>query len=257
MTMATDGLSEPSAAAEPLRYRERREPIVFPEFEKVPETQLHLDLRTLLYQLLQDALGPQATVGSDQFLYFDAEDPSRCLAPDVYVRREPALERVRTWKVWERGAPEVAVEIVSDSDAPERPWNEKLALYRKVGVSELLRFDPMNEAAPLRMWDRVDGALVERQVDGSVAVSLVLELDWVVAEAEGMVRALRIARGGQLVPTRREAIALQTDAREAAERRAEAEQEARRLEQEARRASEARVRELEAELRRRAEEDDV
>lgn len=252
MTMATEGLSDPSTAPD-LRYLERREPIVFPESEKVPETQLHLDLRTLLYQLLQDALVPQATVGSDQFVYFDAEDPSRCLAPDVYVRRVPSGQRVRTWKVWERGAPEVAVEIVSYSDAPKRPWSEKLANYRQIGVSELVRFDPESAEQPLRVWDRVEGALVERQVNGSVAASLVLEFEWIVAEAEGMPRALRIAQGDRLVPTRREAVVAQAAARQAAETRADAEQEARRVEQEARRALDARVRELEAELRRRDE----
>lgn len=72
-----------------LRYMEQRAPIHFPESAKVPETQLHLDLRTLLYHLLQAALGRAATVGSDQFMYFDAEDPRQVLTPDVYVRRTP------------------------------------------------------------------------------------------------------------------------------------------------------------------------
>lgn len=36
------------------RYLEPPRPLVFPEFAEVPESQLHLDLRTLLYLLLSD-----------------------------------------------------------------------------------------------------------------------------------------------------------------------------------------------------------
>jgi Uma2 family endonuclease len=240
MIMAIPFSSQPPS--ERPRYLEQRAPIVFPESEQVPETQLHFDLRTLLYQLLQDVLGEGATVGSDQFVYYDAEDPSVCLAPDVYAAQTPAREKVRSWKVWERGAPEVAVEIVSDSDAPDLPWAVKLSRYRRLGVRELVRFDPLHSGSlhggpshggpSLRIWDRVDGALVEREVQGESAASLVLNVHWVIAPAEGLPLALRVATAGVLAPTRQEA-------RKAAEQaRLESEQ--------ARVLAEARVRELEA-----------
>lgn len=197
----------------------------------MPESQLHLDLRTLLYHLLSDYLGLDATVGSDQFVYYDAADPKRVVAPDVFVRLDPRGERIRSWKTWERGAPEVAVEIISESDGGEPNWQQKLRSYRSIGVNELVRFDP--EASPssrLRIWDRTDGALMERAVVGDCAASSVLALHWIVAGAEGLPTALRIAdEQGLVVPTHYEA------------RKAEAE---------ARRAAEARIRELEAELQR-------
>ena len=59
---------------EPVRYLEQRAPIVFPEEERVPEGQPHYDLRTLLYHLFLDHSGPDVTVGSDQFVYFDVVD---------------------------------------------------------------------------------------------------------------------------------------------------------------------------------------
>lgn len=222
--------SSPSTPPQRPRYVEQRAPIVFPESAEVPETQLHLELRTLLYQLLQDTLGEQATVGSDQFVYYDAEDPSACVAPDVYVALTPARDKIRSWKVWERGAPQVAVEIISDSDARELPWEDKLSRYRRLGVRELVRFDPAQPEQPLRLWDRVDGTLREREVRDLTASSLVLNLDWVVAQAEGMPTALRVATDNTLVLTAREARAAERQARAAAE---------------------ARVQELEAELRRR------
>ncbi len=228
MSMVTRDPANP--LVERPRYIERPVPVVFPESAEVPETQLHLDLRTLLYHLLQSFLGEQASVGSEQFVYFDAADPSVCLAPDVFVALVPSKERIRTWKVWERGAPVVAVEVTSNSDASELAWRDKLMRYQRLGVSELIRFDVDDERRPLRVWDRVDGALTERELARSRAASLVLQLDWVVAPADGMPRALRIEHRGELVKT---------------------EKEARQAEAEARRVAEQRVKELEEELRRR------
>lgn len=236
--------SSPSPPPQRPRYLEQRAPIVFPESAEVPETQLHLELRTLLYQLLQDCLGEQVTVGSDQFVYYDAEDPSACIAPDVYVALTPAREKIRSWKVWERGAPEVAVEIISDSDSAELPWEAKLSRYRRLGVRELVRFDPSHAEQPLRIWDRVDGALREREVPNTPAPSLVLNLHWVMAPAQGMQTTLRIAIDNILVPTAREARLAERQARTAAEDQAH-------RERTARAAAESRVQELEAELQRR------
>lgn len=209
------------------RYLEPVVPVVFPEEADVPETQLHLDLRTLLYQLLSDYLGAYFTVGSDQFVYFDASDPGQSLAPDVLVRATPRGAPIRSWKTWERGAPDVAVEIASENDSGDVEWQRKLSRYRRVGVRELIRFDP--EAAPgqrLGVWDRIDGALTQREVLGDAAPSSVLDVHWVTAAADGHEIALRIAspEPAQLIPTRLEA-------REVAERR---------------------IVELEAELRRRS-----
>ncbi|HEY5959523.1 MAG TPA: Uma2 family endonuclease, partial [Polyangiaceae bacterium] len=213
------------------RYLEPLAPVVFPEEAELPETQLHLDLRTLLYQLLSDYLGLDATVGSEQFVYFDAADPKRVLAPDVFVRLEPRGERIRSWKTWERGAPEVAVEIISESDSGDAQWSQKLRAYRSMGVRELVRFEPDAPSATcLRVWDQIDGGLIERAISGASAPSSALPLHWVVAGADEVPLALRIAdEGGALVPTHLEA---------------------RRTEDEGRKAAEARLLELEAEMRR-------
>lgn len=231
----------PATPRERVRYLCQPVPLHFPEEAEVPESQLHLDLRTLLYHLLLDHLGAAATVGSDQFVYWAADDPRQVLAPDVYVRLSPAGEPIRSWKTWERGAPEVAVEIVSDMDRPELAWEQKLRRYRALGVSELLRFDPREGAERrLRLWDRVEGDLAEREVERDRAASLVLGVTWVVAPAEGHAVALRIATDGEgreLVPTRAEAREAEARAREAEAR--------------AREAAERRVAELEAELSRR------
>ena len=229
----------------------------------MPESRRHLVLRTILFQLLFDELTPGATVGSDQFVYWNAADPRRCLAPDALVRLGVPDATFDAWKTWERGAPDVGVEIASESDASERAVSEKLARYHEAGFREVVRFDPdAVDARRLRVWDRVDDDLVERRTDpGSPVASLPLGLFWVVAPADDQPRALRLARdaaGSELVPTRREAEFAQAEGRraEAEGRRVEAEgrraeAEGRRVEAEGRAAAERRVAELEAELARR------
>jgi len=242
------------------RYIEPHSPVVFPESAEVSESLLHVVLRTILFQLLADHLGSELTVGSDQLIYFDADSPKQCLAPDVYVRLAPCVEPVRSWKTWERGAPEIAVEIISDDDRKPGVWAKKLKRYRQLGVRELVRFDPECTAGNrLRIWDRVDGALVERAVQGDRAPSLVLNLHWVVAPADAREFALRAAVdvGGpneRLIPTRVEARNIEAEARRAEAEAHRAEVEAHRAETKAREAAEARIRELEAELARRSPE---
>src|SRR4051812_30302446 len=94
-------------------------PIAFPSeeppAEHVSETKRHLEVRTTLYLLLKDALAG-AAIGSDQFVYWDAGDPRRCLSPDVFVKLGAREATFDNWKIWERGAPDLAVEIVSASD---------------------------------------------------------------------------------------------------------------------------------------------
>lgn len=202
-------------------------PILFPESEEMPETGVHLELRTALYLLVRDFVGGRGAVGSEQFVYWDASDPRRCLAPDLIVRMGAAAGPFPTWKVWERGAPHLGVEIVSPADASEADWLEKFARYRKSGINEVARFDAEDAACPLRLWDRVDGDLVERDLtDEHALLCDTLGLYWHVQGDSTLGRVLRLsedALGQQLLPT-------------ATERE---------------RAAAKRIAELEAELRRR------
>ncbi len=192
-------------ANDPMRrYVRRPKPVRFPVEAQVPEGKRHLRLRTWLYQSLQRAFGDRAWVGSDQFVYWDPTDARRCLAPDVMLKHGGPDDDFQVWKTWERGAPELAVEIVSDADRSDADWHEKYDKYRRLGVQELVRFDPDAEAGSLRIWDRVDGDLVERMLDQAVAQSDVVHGYWVVdrhAEHGSMVRLSRDAKGADLYPT--------------------------------------------------------
>jgi Uma2 family endonuclease len=231
-----------------LRYVRAPEPIDFPEEAMVPESITHLVLRTFLFRLLRFALGPAHRVGSEQFLYWNASDTKRCLAPDALVRLNVPTARFKTWKTWEEGGvPDLAVEVVSDSD--RREWREKLADYHELGIKELVRFDPAApEGARLRVWDRVDEDLVERAISEDRTPCLTLGLHWVVRPVETEPVGLRLIDDqGRLLEVPEEAAergrAAEAELRAAAER-------GRAVEAELRAAAEERIRELEEELRR-------
>lgn len=192
----------------------------------MPETRRHYELRTTLFQVVKLALADQASIGSAQLVFWNAADPSRSLAPDLFVRLGAPDSLFDSWKTWERGAPEVAVEILSDADATELAWEGQLHRYHELGVEELVRFDPLAPADFLRVWDRVDDDLIERDLDDPlVAESPVLGLYWVVVKDASLGRMLRLAKddsGGRLLPTPVE--------REAKKRK-EAEQRVRELEE--------------------------
>jgi hypothetical protein len=186
-------------------------PLHFPTGEEMPEGGVHLELRTALYLILRGELAGRAFVGSEQFLYWDPTNPKKCLAPDLMVRLEGPDLPLPCIKVWEGGAPQLAVEIVSPSDASDQNWDEKLERYRQSGVAEVVRFDPEHPEHPLRLWDRIEGDLIERVLDGPAALSCdALGLYWHHRRDGRLGRVLRLARdteGRQLLLTPEERVA--------------------------------------------------
>lgn len=238
-------------------YARPPEPVRFPEAEEVRETNRHLEIRTALYLILKRELAATATLGSEQFVYWDPTTPKKCLAPDAFVRLGAPHRPFRIWKIWESGAPDLAVEVVSDSDEGQPDWNEKLARYRAAGVGEVVRFDADDREHPIRIWDAVDGDLVERaSKDPELRACEALGLWWTVVEHPAIGPMLRLARdreGRDLLPTPDEA---EVEAREAAVKAHEAEVEAREGEARAHEANtrlQAEVDALRAELARAQE----
>lgn len=256
--------NEPFLRGRQLYVRAPR-PIDFPSEEgpdeRVSETKRHLEARTTLYLLLKEAFAGKA-IGSRQFVYSDAGDPQKRLSPDVFVKRDAPEETFDNWKIWERGAPDLAVEIVSASDRRDSDWAEKLARYQASGIREVVRFDAANEAQPIRVWDRVDGELVERAPSSPALRECVsLALWWVVIPSEygPMLRLAHDRDGKALLPTPNEErlriaeeLAEERKARTLAEHERMLAQQKLRLETEAREKAELDLRQ-EAEARAAAE----
>jgi len=208
-------LHESTASAPAFSYGDRlyvRAPraIHFPSEERpeehVSETKRHLHARTTLYLLLEQARAAD-TVGSDQFVYWDAGNPKKCLSPDVFVKLGSKDRNFDSWKVWKRGAPDLAVEIVSESDRSDTEWQSKLESYQASGIAEVVRFDPDDVKAPLRVWDSLDGELVERAPQSmTLQECTALGLWWVIADSDygPVLRLARDREGQDLLPTANE-----------------------------------------------------
>jgi hypothetical protein len=224
-----------------------------PEWEMGQSTR-HLNLCTYLREMLgRVAVG--SSIGCDQFVYWDASDDTKKCAPDAFVKLGVAQVSFESWKTWEKGTPELCVEIVSPSDAEKLSQTEKLARFHAMGVREVVFFDPDAPAGRrLRAWDWIDGDLVERVIRGDTTPCVTLRRWFHVGAVDAEPIGLFLAEdeaASRRIPTHLQLAAAEAEARqaEAAARRVEAE--ARQAEAAALRAAEARIVELEAELRKR------
>jgi Putative restriction endonuclease len=87
--------------------------------------------------------------------------------------------------------PQVAVEVISASDERDRDWGAKLDRYRRLGVEELVRFDPESSEA-IRVWDAVEGNLVERSSEAATRCN-VLSAFWVIVSNPDLGSTLRLS----------------------------------------------------------------
>lgn len=188
-------VSEPvGPLSRPYRYVREPRPLHFPSEEQVPESPVHMRIRTALFLVLDGRLHGKAFVGSDHFVYWDAGDPRACVAPDIFVRLGGPFTLPRNFRTWEHGAPQLALEILSTSDARDRDQAGKLERYRRCGVSEVVFFDSDGaEPRVLRIWDWVEGDLVERDLaDPEATRCTTLGAYWTVQPDPELGRTLKL-----------------------------------------------------------------
>jgi Uma2 family endonuclease len=220
--------------------------IEYPESDGQPmgETGFHVTLITYLLSMLREFFRnrPDVYVGANMFVYYEEGNPTRNVAPDVFVVFGASKAERRTWKIWEEGVgPDVVFELTSRGT-----WSEDLGtkkgLYEWMGVREYFLFDPLSEylSPVLRGFRLTNGGYREIEAtitpDGLQLISEVLGL-LLVADG-GELRLVERATGERLLPPPELAAALREAERRASEEAA------------ARQAAEARARELAAELAR-------
>ena len=176
--------------------------------EHVGQTRRHSKACTTLELVIEEAC-KEVTVGGDQFVYFDPNDPGRCLGPDIFVKLGLRVKDFDSWFTWERGAPDLAVEVVSEFDRMKLTWAQKFERYEACGVQELVLFDPRRDMTT-RVWDRIDGKLVERAPDSKDTFECrTLGLYWTIEMDRDYGYQLRLCRdhaGKVLLPTPQETV---------------------------------------------------
>ncbi|EYF07984.1 Uma2 family endonuclease [Chondromyces apiculatus] len=209
-----------------------RDPTVYPIEDDVGEGSLQRFISELLRTLIAKWVaerGQVAFVGADQFFYWEQYNPSEGIAPDVYVLPGVAPEtRVGAWKVWEtKQRPSFAFEVVSQDI--QKDYLGAPAKYGRLGVNELVVFDPDYHESPQRIrWQvfrrTTRGFLREESTNDDRVYSERLGC-WLRIVGEGNTTRVRLATGPEgehLFPTDAEARA----AAEARQRQLETEQRA-------------------------------
>lgn len=169
--------------------------ITYPESDGHPmdETGFHITLIIYLLSMLREyfRLKTDVYVGANMFVYYQEGDPTRNVAPDVFVVFGVSNAERRIWKVWEEGkAPNVVFELTSRSTMAEDLGTKK-GLYEWLGVREYFIFDPLNEyLSPVLRGFRLTEA-------GYREVEAVMTADGLQLASDALGLHLR-AEGGQL-----------------------------------------------------------
>jgi hypothetical protein len=214
--------------------------------EPVAETYDHLyAILTTLEVLKQDLQGKQATVLANQFLYYAQGFPKLRVAPDVMVIFDVAPGGRDNYKIWEEGqVPSVIFEMTSPSTKGQ-DLGFKHDLYRQLEVREYWLFDPKGEwiEEQLRGYKLQGETYIPILDRHSEVLKLRLEVE------DKLIGFYRDSTGEKLLLPNElaEALRVETQARQEAERQAEqekqrAEQEKQRAEQEKQRAEQEKQR---------------
>ncbi|MEH1864802.1 MAG: Uma2 family endonuclease [Nostoc sp.] len=114
--------------------------------EPLAESYVHLcALLATLEVLRQYLLGRQATVLSNQFLYYAQGFPRLRVAPDVMVIFNVAPEGRDNYKIWEEGQVPVVIFEMTSEGTKNQDTGFKKTLYEQLGVLEYWLFDPKGE----------------------------------------------------------------------------------------------------------------
>ena len=127
----------------------RFEPIYYPDtdFEPMAESDFQAESLTYLRSALSDYFkaDPQVYVSGNLLIYYEEGNPTKSVAPDVFVVLNVPKHPRDIYKVWEEGkAPDVVIEITSRT-TQKKDEKQKPELYRKLGIREYFQYDPKGE----------------------------------------------------------------------------------------------------------------
>ncbi len=181
---------------------------IYPESDGKPmaETDTHANLLMNLRLSLDNYFRDDSNVyvSGNLLVYYVEGNPSKCVAPDVFVVRGAQKGQRRIYKLWEESVvPQIVIELTS-----RKTWKEDLQikwrLYEELGVQEYFIFDPEYDYLddPLVGYKLENGKYVELEIKDGRAKSEVLGLELV---NTGETLRLFDPNSNQFLPTPQEA----------------------------------------------------
>jgi Uma2 family endonuclease len=123
--------------------------IVYPERDGKPmgETDVHIDAMIYLREALKYHFrqAPEVYVAGNLLVYYEENNPTASIAPDVLVVHGVSKHQRRTYKLWEEGQPPTVVFEVTSRSSRLEDLGTKRALYAMLGVREYFVYDPLGE----------------------------------------------------------------------------------------------------------------
>jgi Uma2 family endonuclease len=230
-------------AAIPLK---QHDDVYYPESDGQPmaETDLHREVMTDLINGLKRryAHTPDVYVSGNLFFYDIQGNPRSSFSPDVFLVKGIPPGRRRVFKLWKEGrVPCLVFEITSDST--HREDESKKERYQRLGVEELVLFDPLGDYLdPQLQGYRLDDG-VYRPVQSNPDGSLTSQTTGLLLRVEGEKLRLIDAATGEKIFWDEE---LEPHLKEVEERAVQAETRAAQAEERTARAEERAAREAEA-----------
>jgi len=148
------------------------------------ETDTHIKLLIYLHEALANHFRdvPDVYVAGNLFVYYQEGDPTKVVAPDIFVVKGVPKRDRRIYQIWKEGkGPDVVIELTSRSTR-EEDLGLKKGVYEVLGVKEYFIFDPLGEHLQPRL---VGFRLAEwgyRRIEEEPLVSQVLGLELRVEE---------------------------------------------------------------------------
>jgi Uma2 family endonuclease len=163
------------------------------------ESEVHLRTSDIAFYGLEFHLAPrpQYRVFSDLNLYYDPDEPSVYVSPDVMVVEvhKPLSGDVRSYRIGQDGpAPFLATEVLSFRTFQQGDLTYKPELYARLGISEYLLVDVTGRYLPQKLLlkrRQVDGSwLDQRDADGGITSTLGFRF---IIDDDGQLRVLDLA----------------------------------------------------------------
>lgn len=121
--------------------------ITYPTSDGQPmaESTVHRKVMTDVINGLEDCYCdvPDVWVGGNLFLCYEKGNPEACVAPDVLLAKGVRKWLRPNYLLWRETTPNLVVEVTSEQTRKQD--EDKKSLYERLGVEELILFDPYEE----------------------------------------------------------------------------------------------------------------
>lgn len=156
----------------------------YPESDGKPMAETERHFREILknFSLLENhfANTPDVYVLGDMLMYYVEGDPTKSIAPDIFVSFGIGRKERRIYKIWEEGKPPDFVLEFASKNTYDKDLTDKKQLYADIGIHEYFLYDVDGQYLPslLMGFRLINGEYIEIPVNddgGILSESLALE----------------------------------------------------------------------------------